>query len=329
MSRRPVRLLFPLLLASLVGHLPATRADDVFPPSAGTAVFTRRAPESVADLKVMQARVREVLRKAIPCTVNVRAGMGQGSGVIVSADGYVLTAGHVSGPANRDVTVTLHDGRRVKGKTLGANRAIDSGLIKITDPGPWPHAEMGRSAGLAKGQWCITAGHPNGYVVGRAPVVRLGRVLDAGEELVRTDCTLVGGDSGGPLFDLDGRVVGIHSRIGMFLTANIHVPVDTYRDTWDLLVKGEVWSGPWVGFQGDRASKNCKVETVTKDSPADKAGLKPEDVITRFDGRPIETFEALKTVLDKKKPGDTVEMEVLRGEGVVTLRLVVAGRKPS
>src|SRR5205807_1727365 len=97
------------------------------------------------------------------------------------------------------------------------------------------------SADLKKGQWVITVGHPGGFRPDRSPPVRLGRVIESTKSLVRTDCTIVGGDSGGPLFDMTGKVVGIHSRIGAPLSANIHVPVDTYRDTWDRLVKGEVW----------------------------------------------------------------------------------------
>src|SRR3954454_13544557 len=109
---------------------------------------------------------------------------------------------------------------------------------------------MGKSSALKKGQWCIATGHPGGYRPGRTPVVRLGRILEANAEALRTDCTLVGGDSGGPLFDMAGRASAIHSRIGGFITATIHVPVDTYRDTWDRLVKAEVWSGldaPYMG----------------------------------------------------------------------------------
>src|SRR5262249_60443961 len=95
-----------------------------------------------------------------PAVVNVKIGMGQGSGVIVSADGYILTAGHVSGPPNRTVEISLADGRKVKGKTLGVNRSIDSGMIKIISEGKWPHVELGDSGALKKGQWCLAVGHP-------------------------------------------------------------------------------------------------------------------------------------------------------------------------
>src|SRR5205823_2864588 len=138
------------------------------------AVLDKTVPESVEDLKALQKHVKSLLPRIIACTVNVKVGAGQGSGVIVSEDGYVLTAGHVSGKPGRDVDVVLPNGRKVKGKTLGNNGRIDSGMIKITTQEKWQFVEMGNSASLKKGQWCIAIGHPGGYEVGRSPVVRVG-----------------------------------------------------------------------------------------------------------------------------------------------------------
>src|SRR5262249_56787918 len=106
-------------------------------------------------------------------------------------------------------------------------------MIKIPETGQYPHVEMGDSKSLQKGQWVVSLGQPGGFVPGRSPVLRLGRVINSTDSLIQTDCTLVGGDSGGPLFDLDGKVIGIHSRIGERISFNIHVPVATYRDEWD------------------------------------------------------------------------------------------------
>src|SRR5262249_42222176 len=155
----------------------------------------------------------------------------------------VLTAGHVSGTPNREAMLVLADGRRVKAKTLGNNRGIDSGMMKITTEGKYPFVPLGNSTDLKKGQWVITVGHPGGYNPNRSPVVRVGRVLNRTNGYIESDCTLVGGDSGGPLFDMQGNLVGIHSRIGWNITDNVHVPVDTYRDTWDRLAKAESWGG--------------------------------------------------------------------------------------
>lgn len=300
------------------------------------AVLEKPAPENVEDLQAIQAQVQAVVQKVLPCTVGVRAGSAWGSGVIVREDGYVLTAGHVSSQPNREVTLMLMDGRRVKGKTLGANHGVDSGLIKITEEGTWPFAPMGNSADLKPGNWCIAAGHPGGYKSGRTPVVRLGRVLNGTDRLIQTDCTLVGGDSGGPLFDLQGRVIGVHSRIGSPLTANIHVPVDTYRNTWERLTKAEVWgsrldgrgrNSAYFGLQIDTESKDCRVSEITLGAPADKAGFKVDDVITRFDGQKIASSEDLVVQARSKRPGEEITVEVLRDQQTVTLKLVIGRRE--
>jgi len=295
------------------------------------AALEKPAPENIEDLKAIQQQVKKVLEKVIPCTVGVRIGGAQGSGVIVSKDGYVLTAGHVSGPPNRDVVLVLHDGKTVKGKTLGLNRGIDSGMIKISEEREWPFIDMGKSAELKPGQWVVSCGHPGGYKSGRPPVVRLGRVLNNGKTSITSDCTLVGGDSGGPLFDMQGRVVGIHSRIGMTITSNVHVPVDTYRDTWEQLVKGEELgvpnpNAPYLGVTGDPDAKNCTLSDVREGSPAEKAGLKANDIITMFDGQKIEKFDDLGPLIRKKKAGDEVTVDVLRGEEKLTLKVTLGKR---
>lgn len=293
------------------------------------AALDKPVPLDVQDLRAIQQQVKKVLTKAIPCTVAVRIGNSFGSGVVVSKDGHVLTAGHISAEADRPVTLIFADGRRVKGKTLGSNQDIDSGMIQITEEGEWPFVEMGKSSDVNKGDWCITLGHPDGYKPGRSPVLRLGRVLDVRKRTIRTSCPLVGGDSGGPLFDMDGKVIGIHSRIGNSLSFNIHVPVDTYRSTWDRLVKGDVWggpSGPYIGVVLNPEAKECVIADVEKDSPADKAGLKPDDVVLRFGKNKVEDLEDLIGMIRKRKPGEAVSLEVRRGGEVLTKKVIIGKR---
>jgi len=301
------------------------------------AIFEKDGPESVKDLQEMQAHTRKVLDKVLPCTVGVRVGGASGSGVIIDKEGHVLTAGHVSGKAGQAVTLILPDGKMLKGETLGANRTIDSGMIKITDKYEGPYLEMGKSADLKKGQWVICAGHPGGFKTGRTPPVRLGRVILANNNVIRTDCTLVGGDSGGPLFDMTGKVIGIHSRIGNGITDNMHVPVDTYRDTFDRLAKAEVWGGgiggpdpnvPYLGIRQTGGEKDgCKIEEVTPDSPAAKAGLKVGDVILKFGSIELKKYDDLQPAIRAKKVGDEVELEVKRGEETLKLKLKL-GKRP-
>jgi serine protease Do len=325
-----------IILITTLALAPAPlRAEPVPAPPLKTQ------PETLEDLRALQRQVAAVSKRVSPAVVGLRVGRGLGSGVIVSEDGIVLTAGHVSGDPDKECTVILPDGKLVKGKTLGAFRTIDSGMVKITDPPPtggkWPFVELGHSAPLRRGQWCVALGHPGGFKPGRTPPLRLGRVLDNRATLIRTDCTLVGGDSGGPLFDLDGKLIAIHSRIGATVSENIHVPIDTYRDTWKRLIAAEAWGEPIGGPRGgkpflgvdlDNDARVCRVAEVEPDSPAEKAGIKPGDVILSFDGEPVANFEELTLQLVGHKPGDTVNVRVRRGDQTLKLKLQVGRRTP-
>lgn len=305
-------------------------ADAPTPAKTVPKAFDKEAPESLEDLRVIQGHVRKVLSKVTASTVGVRLGPSFGSGVVISKEGVVLTAGHVSGTAGRDVEIILHDGTRLKGKTLGVDRDRDSGLIQITQPGTWTYADMGNSTDMKRGQWCLAIGHPGGFRPGRTPVVRLGRLLNS-DKYLQTDCAIVGGDSGGPLFNMDGKVIGIHSRISEPLTVNLHVPIDTYHDTWDRLVKGEVWGGPkavaYMGIQLDPDAKQCRIAEVSPGSPAEKAALKVDDVLLAFDGKKVGNINELGTLLRSKRPGNEVVLQVRRGAETLMLR-VVLGKRP-
>jgi serine protease Do len=230
--------LFAVVVA-LVGLSGPTGAavDESAPPDA----LAKRAPEGVADLRTIEQHVTALAEKVLPCTVALQVGGARASGVIVTADGYVLTAAHVIGRPGRDVTITFSDGRTVEGKTLGLNPDVDGGLVRMNDEGPWPFAPIATKEEAPKrGDWCVAAGHPGGFHPGRTPPLRLGRVIAAEASVVRTDCTISMGDSGGPLFDMRGRVIGIHSRIAEQTTMNLHVPAATYQEAWDVLKAGEI-----------------------------------------------------------------------------------------
>ncbi len=285
------------------------------------------------DLRVMQDHVRKLSEQLMKCTVGVQVGHAQGSGVIVSKDGYVLTAAHVASGAKRDVTFIMPDGSTRRGKTLGLNRTLDSGLMKINprDSEEFAFAEMGQSDALKDNQWCLATGHPGGYQEDRKAVLRLGRVLLNDKSTITTDCTLVGGDSGGPLFDLAGKVIGINSRIAGPLNANMHVPVSTFKETWDRLAKGEEWghmpgNAPYIGVKGDNSSTAAKIASVIPNSPADKAKVQAGDIVVKVGDQEVADFDALVRVIAEHQPGDEVKLFVKRGEETVELTLKI-GKK--
>lgn len=251
-------------------------------------ILDNELPRDVDDLKVMEKHIQGLAKKALDVTVAVIIRNTQGSGVIVSEDGYVLTAAHVAGRPNRRVLIVLPDGRTTQGYTLGAFRSVDAGLIKIGRPDgeddsnvKWPFVEMGDSKKAALGQWCLATGHPGGYQLDRKPVVRVGRLVHKYKDVLTTDCTLISGDSGGPLFNMEGKVIGVHSRIGFELRHNVHVPVHHYQENWERLLEGEVWGkmpeAPFLGVHGRNDIPKTRISMVDKDGPADKAGIQVGD----------------------------------------------------
>jgi serine protease Do len=294
-------------------------------------IFAGGVPKTVDELRAMQEIQQRLIQQVSPSVVGVRVGPSQGTGVIVNEQGYVMTAAHVIGEPGREATFILQDGRTVKGKTLGADYDNDAGLAQITDRGDWQPADVASSGNVKVGQWVLALGHPGGYQRGRNPVVRLGRVLRLTDDGITTDCTLVGGDSGGPLFDMQGRVIAVHSRIGNSLTTNVHVPVGYYRSGWDRLARGEAWGlqpgiGPFIGVTGSPQPDDPRIVQVHPGSPAERAGIKPGDIVTRFDGRPLDGFDELIRAIREKKPGDKVKIEILRASRTLKLDLVIGSR---
>ncbi|MDA1018435.1 MAG: S1C family serine protease [Planctomycetota bacterium] len=298
-----------------------------------SASLRKPAPESVEELIAIQQRVQKVVKQVMKCTVNVRVGGGQGSGVIVTKDGYVLTAAHVSGEPGKRISLVFPDGKTVRGRTLGLNHAADAGLVKITDPGEWPFAELGSDNSVEQGDWCVSLGHPGGYHRGRNPVVRLGRIVVKKDTMLQSDCTLVGGDSGGPLFDLEGRVIGIHSRIGPSNTWNFHVPIGAFHKDWDRFVSEDNFGqppqagGPILGVGGENHPNGARITGVAPGLPAEAAALKVGDVISSFDGKAVKGFNGLFELVQKKKPGDKVAIEVLRDGKTLKKTIVLAARE--
>jgi len=256
------RIVLLLLLVALIALRPWVFAADDNKPTDPKAAPQVAAPKDVGELKALETQVKKVVTKVLPCTVGVQVGAARGSGVIVSADGYVMTAGHVVRKPGEKATFFLPDGKTAKGITLGMFKSADAGLMKISEGGPWPFAEKGRAETLKPGSWAVAVGHPFGFRAERPPVVRIGRILRLRESVIQTDCPLVAGDSGGPLFDLEGKVIGINSRIGGSTSMNYHVPIDVFHENWDRLVKGEAWKTTLPGRDGSNVRAALR-EVVT------------------------------------------------------------------
>ncbi|QDU03989.1 Putative serine protease HhoA precursor [Gimesia chilikensis] len=307
-------------------------------PAKLSEVFFKTVPDSLEDLQEIERQVTSLTEKSIHSTVSVRVGDAQGSGVIIdNKAGYILTAAHVIGLAQKDATIILHDGRTLKGRTMGLNRGLDAGLVKLieddeVDISKLTAAKMGDISQIKTGEWVLATGHPNGYQAGRAPVVRLGRVVTRKKHLLQTDCTLIGGDSGGPLFNMQGEVVGIHSRIGPSTSWNFHIPVSAFQDDWEKLVSGDMWGAKplgqnaVLGVNGETTDQGCKVTGVTRGFPAEIAGLKENDIIFQLNDEKITGIEQLAEVVQQYKPGQTVQVQLTRDGKSMSFEVQLAAR---
>jgi serine protease Do len=326
--RADLRLVFQCLTAC-VFLLAATGAAPAAEPTARSAPFRASAettdpPQGIADLKALEDKVRATVAKVAASVVSVAGG----SGVVINEEGYVLTVAHVGEHAGRNVMIVFANGRRARGVTLGNDEGVDAGMIKLTAPGPWPSVEMGTSKDLKPGQWCLTLGYPVNSERGKSPLVRIGRVLSNRKTEIITDCTIMGGDSGAPLFNLDGKLIGIGTKCTDPLTHNIHVPIDRYRDDWELLTKGQDFDSltpAWVllGFQIAEDAKELRIRTLAPRGAAETAGLAPGDVLLKFAGQELRRNKELTALIVRHKPGDKLEIEVRRGDETLKHQLTL------
>ena len=284
---------------------------------------------SIEELKERERKVKKVVSELMPTVVAV-VGNDQpatGSGVIINEDGLIMTAGHVTEAAGKELTIIFPDGRSVKRESLGANRTRDAGLARITEEGKWPFAKIGDSKKAKLGEWLIAMGHPGGYDLNRSPPIRLGRLISSGSMgMLRTDCTLVGGDSGGPLFNLEGEVIGIHSSIGGSLAENRHVPSSVFKAGWDRMLAGEIWGSlgmmaagvnpdrPMLGVRMNDSNGQVTVDKVFPNSPAKRAGIEDGDVILKIDGIAAEQMSDVVDQVSSSSAGDILEVQIMRDD---------------
>lgn len=297
---------------------------------------------TLADLQKLQKKVERVSAQSLPATVSLvseRTG-SSGSGVIVSEDGLILTAAHVV-QGMKEVDVYFSDGKKWLGKVLGANFSKDIGMVKMVDAGPWPHVKIGESKPLEAGDWVIALGHSAGFDPARTPPVRFGRVMSDGPgNYFTTDCTLIGGDSGGPLFDINGKLVAVNSSIGESWKNNNHAGTDGFREDWDRLLAGETWgtlqmnplANPetpvlGIGMGMDDGADGVPVFKVEPNSPAAAAGVRVGDMIRSVDGDRVREGSELQQVLVKREVGDMVKLGIVRGETEIEIEVELVKRE--
>lgn len=265
-----------------------------------------------------------------------------GSGFIISSDGYILTNAHVVDSAD-EVTVRLTDKREFKAKVIGADRRTDVALIKI-EAGNLPIVHFGDPGKLKVGEWVVAIGSPFGFdnTVTAGIVSAKGRSLPQENfvPFIQTDVAVNPGNSGGPLFNMKGEVVGINSQIysrtGGFMGLSFAIPIDVANGiAQQLRTTGKVTRGrigvviqPMTkeladGF-GLSKPQGALVNSVEKGGPADKAGIEAGDVILTFDGKAVNASEDLPRVVGGTKPGSKVTVKVWRNKAARDVQVTVS-----
>ncbi|MFH1043945.1 MAG: DegQ family serine endoprotease [Pseudomonadota bacterium] len=264
-----------------------------------------------------------------------------GSGFIISADGYILTNAHVVDGAD-EITVRLNDKHEFKAKVIGADKRTDVALIKIEAAG-LPMVKLGDPNKLKVGEWVLAIGSPFGFdnTVTAGIVSGKGRSLPQ-ENLVpfiQTDAAVNPGNSGGPLFNLRGEVVGINSQIysrtGGYMGLSFAIPIDLALDVQNQLRStGRVTRGR-IGVVIQEVTKELAdsfglakpegalINAVEKGGPADKAGVEVSDVIIKFDGKSVSNSSDLPRIVGATRPGSKVVLQVWRKGAVKDLTLSV------
>jgi len=264
---------------------------------------------------------------------NTRPVVSTGSGFIISKDGYLLTNNHVVQDAD-EITVSLGDRREFKAEIIGADARSDVALLKI-EANSLPILKIGSSKELKVGEWVVAIGSPFqlSFSVTSGIVSAKGRSIPNGSDstyvpFLQTDVAINPGNSGGPLFNLDGEVVGINSQIytrsGGYMGVSFAIPIDYAMDVVDQLKeKGYVARG-WLGVSIQEVTselaealdmevpKGALISQIIEDSPAERSGLKEEDVILFFDGEEIFYSSDLPLTVGAIKPDSRVNTLVLR-----------------
>jgi len=277
----------------------------------------------------------------------------RGSGVIVSPDGYILTNRHVIEGVNR-VVVALWNDQRFEAKVVGSDEVTDIAVLKIEPSNVrLVPATLGDSDKVRVGDWAIAIGNPFGLrqtmtvgiisAIGRRPG-------EAGAEIgytefIQTDAAINPGNSGGPLCNIRGEVIGINTAISSPTGGNVGIgfaiPINTAKFVMEqLITRGKVVRG-WLGVElqevsdlddptalGLKEPRGAVIVRVLPNSPAEKAGLKPQDVIVEFNGIPIRNIPHLQSLVGRTTPGTTVPVKIVRGGKEIIVQVTLGERTP-
>jgi serine protease Do len=271
---------------------------------------------------------------------------GQGSGFIITSDGYILTNNHVVKDANK-ITVKLSDERELTAKVIGTDPETDVAVIKV-DAKNLPVAELGDSDKLKVGQWVLAIGNPFGlsHTVTAGIVSAKGRSrigLAEYEDFIQTDAAINFGNSGGPLINIDGKVIGmntaIYSQSGGYIGIGFAIPINKAKNVYKQIIAGGKVTRGYIGIYcdnvtpqmaellGAKGRKGIVVNDIAKDSPAEKAQMHKGDIIVKKDGKEISNWDSFRNEIAELAPGVKVLLTVIRDSNDRDITVELAARK--
>jgi serine protease Do len=265
-----------------------------------------------------------------------------GSGFILSPDGYIVTNAHVVEDMDR-IVVGLHDRTELPAQVIGKDNRSDIALLKVKTDASLPTVKLGDARKLKVGQWVLAIGSPFGFerTATQGIISALGRSLPSDNYVpfIQTDAAVNPGNSGGPLFNLDGEVIGVNSQIysrsGGYQGVSFAIPIDVAMEVVDQIKTGGKVSRGWLGvliqevtpelaqsFNLDKP-RGALVGQVMADSPAQKAGVKTGDIIVAFNGQPVRHSSDLPLMVGRTRPGASAPLAVIRDgkEQILTIQL--------
>lgn len=351
-------LALPKLVEKEIAKLPSSGYSmNVTPNPSMTA--EQGGATQVANKKLLS--VVEIAQKVGPTVVGINTKVqmqsffgiptmqdGSGSGIIISADGYVVTNNHVIEGAS-EITVLLSDGKEYPAKLIGGDARTDLAVLKIEGQN-FPYAILGNSSELQVGELAVAIGNPLGNELAGSVtggyISALNRSITVDDQrfnLIQTDAAINPGNSGGALVNNYGEVIGINS-VKMSASGvegiGFAIPIDEAKPIIEDLKNGGYVKGrPVIGIAGRNVTKQDSqyygipvgiyVLELTPYSAAEKAGIKTSDVITEIDGVKVETIDELNAEKEKHQAGDRVTLTVIRGEDTLKIKLTLQEDKPT
>ena len=317
-----------------------------------TQKITQRQPANPFAGTPLEGMFGQMQGGGAPVT---REAQSLGSGFIISADGYVVTNNHVIAPGARgasveSITVILPDRQEYTARLIGRDQASDLALLKITTPKPLPFVRFGDSTRARVGDWVVAIGNPFGLggTVTAGIVSALHRSSELGtgnDRFIQTDAAINQGNSGGPMFNLAGDVIGINSQIlGSAAGGNIGIgfaiPAEQAKPVIDTLMRGQAVRRGYLGVGIRRVDNDIAaalglpknqgeiVGTVEPSGPAAKAGVKVGDVVTRVNGEAVTPDQSLSYLVANAAPGSSVRLDIIRDGKPLTVN-AAAGTRPA